>query len=223
MDQRGDAEKDFSVTGICGSLRPGSYTRMAVSIALEGAKEVGVQTELIDLRDYNLIFCDGKEDESAYPRDVFRLREQVRQSQGIVLGTPEYHGSLSGVLKNALDLMGFDELEGKMIGLVGVSGGRLGAVNALNALRTVGRALHAWVLPDQVSIPRARKEFDEAGNLTDKELRNRLLQLGRQVARFASLHASCLNIPEKALEFVTEWEGAPLNPGAGKQVRADAI
>ena len=63
-----------------------------------------------------------------------------------ILATPEYHGGSSGVLKNALDLMGFDEFEGKMVGLVGVSGGRMGAVDALNTLRNIGRALHAWVV-----------------------------------------------------------------------------
>jgi len=212
MDQRGDGEKDFSVTGICGSLRPGSYTRMAVSIALEGAKEFGVQTQLIDLRDYNLIFCDGKEDESSYPKDVFRLREQVKRSQGLVLGTPEYHGSLSGVLKNALDLMGFEELEGKMIGLVGVSGGRLGALDALKSLRTISHTLRAWVIPGQASIPEAWKVFDESGNLKDAELENRLKELGHEVARFACLHTA-----EQALEFCTQWERAPVNPGGGGQ------
>ena len=93
-----------------------------------------------DLRDYQLILCDGKEDESSYPKDVFRLRDDVRGAQGILLGTPEYHGSFSGVLKNALDLMDFDEFQGKMLGLVGVSGGQLGATNALaERLRNVGR------------------------------------------------------------------------------------
>ena len=48
------------------------------------------------------------------------------------------------MLKNVMDLMGFDEFQGKMIGLVGVSGGALGASNALATLRTIGRALHAW-------------------------------------------------------------------------------
>ena len=57
-----------------------------------------------------------------YPPGVGKLREEVRAAEGIILGTPEYHGGFSGVLKNALDLMGFDEFEGKMMGLVGVSG-----------------------------------------------------------------------------------------------------
>src|SRR4029453_17280351 len=105
-------------------------------------------------------------------------------------------GGVSGVLKNALDLMGFEELEGKMLGLVGVSGGALGAVHALSHLRTVGRALHAWVIPEQVAISEAWKVFDEKGNLKNLEVEKRLLELGRQVVRFSYLHSS-----EKPLKF----------------------
>src|SRR3954453_8729251 len=113
-----EKEPVIRIVGISGSLRAGSYTRRAVETALAGAEEAGAATQLIDLRDYNLVFRAGK-DESGFPPDVFRLREEVKQSDGVILGTPEYHGGLSGVIKNALDLMGFDEFEGKMIGLVG--------------------------------------------------------------------------------------------------------
>src|SRR2546422_6826481 len=212
MSEPEPAERTLRVVGICGSLRPGSFTRTAVKIALRGAEEAGARTQLIDLRGYSLIFCDGKEDESRYPEDIFKLRKEVQQAKGIILGTPEYHGSFSGVLKNALDLMGFDEIEGKMIGLVGVSGGALGAVHALNSLRAVGRALHAWVIPEQASIPEAWKVFDESGTLKDSDLEKRLKEVGRQVARFAYLHTS-----EKAQEFLRAWEGAPLNPGGAKE------
>jgi FMN reductase len=107
-------------------LRAGSFTRMALQVALAGAQEAGAQTRLIDLREYHLIFCDGKEDESTYPKDVFRLREDVRVAQGIILATPEYHGGYSGILKNALDLMGFEEFEGKMLGRWGSLAARWG-------------------------------------------------------------------------------------------------
>src|SRR6266581_8263380 len=181
MSEPEPAERTLRVVGICGSLRPGSFTRTAVKIALRGAEEAGARTQLIDLRGYSLIFCDGKEDESRYPGDIFKLRKEVQQANGIILGTPEYHGSFSGVLKNALDLMGFDEFEGKMIGLVGVSGGRMGAFDAMNSLRNIGRALHAWVVPEQASIPQAWQEFDEGGNLKDPKLAERVRQVGRQV------------------------------------------
>lgn len=206
-----DMEKDaaaVTIAGICGSLRQGSYTRLAVEIALRGAAELGAQTYLIDLGEYDLAFCDGARDRQAYPEGVRRLQEKVRGAQGIILGTPVYHGSFSGVLKNALDLMGFREFEGKMIGLVGVAGGRAGALNALDSLRAVGRGLHAWVIPEQVSIPEAWRAFDGAGNLKDQELEQRLLGVGRQVARFAYLHTS-----RQAMEFLRAWEVAPANPG----------
>ena len=209
MAENEKARDQIRIVAICGSLRPGSYTRMALQVALRGARETGAEATLIDLRDYQLIFCDGKEDESKYPKDVFRLREEVKRAHGLILGTPEYHGGVSGVLKNALDLMGFEELEGKMIGLVGVSGGTLGAVHALSHLRTVGRALHAWVIPEQAAVSEAWKAFDEKGNVKNPEIEKRLLDLGRQVARFSYLHTS-----EKALEFLRLWESAPMNPGA---------
>ena len=202
-----EKESTIHVAGISGSLRAGSYTRRAVESALLGAAESGAETRLIDLNDYNLVFRAGK-DESGFPADVSRLREEVKQADGIILGTPEYHGSLSGVLKNALDLMGFDEFEGKMIGLVGVSGGQMGAFDALNTLRNIGRALHAWVIPEQASVPEAWKVFDESGTLKDSDLEKRLKEVGRQVARFAYLHTS-----EQAQEFLRAWEGAPVNPG----------
>lgn len=197
------------VVGISGSLRLESCTRMATEAALRGAQKMGAEIQLIDLKEYDLIFCDGKEDESRYPKDVFRLREEVAGAQGIVLGTPEYHGSFSGVLKNALDLMGFDEFEGKMIGLVGVSGGMMGATSALNSLREIGRSLHTWVIPEQASISKAWNAFNEDGTMKDAELEKRVENVGCQVARYASLHSS-----KMAEEFLKLWERAPENPGA---------
>jgi NAD(P)H-dependent FMN reductase len=200
-------DEKLRVVGICGSLRKESYTRMALAVALGGAAETGTQTQLIDLREYRLAFCDGGGDENL-PKDVQRLRDEVKAAQGIILATPEYHGGYSGVLKNALDLMGFDEFEGKMVGLLGVSGGAGGALAALNSLRTVGRALHAWVVPEQVAIPHVDDVFDEKGRCTNKDIEKRLKSLGRQVAKFASLLNS-----EQAREFLKLWEAAPANPG----------
>lgn len=201
-----DDKTALRIAGLCGSIRPGSYTHKALAVALRGAAESGAGTRLIDLRDYELMFMDGRDGE--FPPGVIRLRDDVKAADGLILGTPEYHGNFSGVLKNALDLLGFDEMEGKMIGLVGVSGGSMGAFDAMNGLRNVGRALHAWVIPEQAAIPEAWKEFDEHGSLKNSALEKRLLDVGRQVARFAYLH-KCGKIGE----FLKDWETAPINPG----------
>ena len=185
-----------------------SYTRLALQVALEGAAEMKAHTHLVDLRDYDLPFCAGKQDDNVAPANVVALRQAIREADGLILGTPEYHGSYSGVLKNALDLMGFTEFGGKMMGLICVSGGRMAGLHALNGLRVVGRSLHAWVIPEQVGIPRAWTLFDDNGRLTDSKLAERLREVGRQVARFSFLHRS-----EQVREFLREWESAQPNPG----------
>jgi len=202
---------EVRVVGVCGSLRPGSYTLRTVEAALAGAEELGARVQLIDLRDYDLVFCDGNTNEETYPEDVFRLRREVAAAHGIILGTPEYHGGCSGVIKNALDLMGFEQFEGKMVGLVGVAGGQQGAVDACNSLRGICRNLHAWVVPQQASVPHAWKAFEDDGSFKDSKLEDRVKGVGRQVARFSFLHGS-----DKVLDFVKAWEEAPINPGGGQ-------
>jgi len=205
MEQKQDQNSSVRIAGISGSRRAGSYTRMAVGAALLGATESGAEVELIDLRAYELPFADGGD--STAP-DLERLRASVKQADGVILGTPEYHGSVSGVLKNALDLMGFEEFEGKMVGLVGVSGGVMGAFNALNELRNIGRALHAWVVPEQAAVAEVWKAFEKSGAVKDEKIARRLMDVGRAVARFARLHKCAA-----AHEFLKHWEESTPNPG----------
>jgi NAD(P)H-dependent FMN reductase len=177
------------IIALAGSLREKSYTRRAVEIAVEGARDVQADAMLIDLRQLKLPFCTGEGTAAeAYP-DVGRLRHEVRSAQGVILGSPEYHGSFSGVLKNALDLTDLEDWQGKVIALIGVSGGSAGPGSALVGLRTVGRGLAAWVLPSQVSIASVHKAFDESGQPHSPDVVKRLKQLGGELAYYARLHA----------------------------------
>lgn len=176
------------ISGICGSLNPESATRRALVLALEGAARAGAQTQLLDLRDFHLPFAESGFDAAEFP-DVARFNALVRGSDGLIWATPEYHGSFSGALKNALDLGSFPEYEGKMIALLGTAAGQIGAINALSQLRLVGRQLHAWVLPHQVSIARAYAAFDESGRLKDETLAASVERLGAETAQWARHHA----------------------------------
>jgi FMN reductase len=159
------------IVGMAGSLRSDSSSDKALNLAIQKVKALGAEVEIIDLRSLHLPFCDGSKEYPDYP-DVAKLCQTVAQADGIILVTPEYHGSLSGVLKNALDLMGFEEFSGKVTGLISVLGGQSNS-NALNDLRTIMRWVHAWTIPEQVAIGQAWKAFDEEGNLLDATVAKR--------------------------------------------------
>ena len=181
--------KTLRIVALSGSVSPGNLTHRALDVTLGGAAAEGAETELIDLSLVPLPFCDERREDGAYPPEVEALRRAVGSAHGIVLGSPEYHGSMSGALKNALDLMGPEEFEGKIVGLVGVAGGSQGAPGSLVHMRTVCRSMHAWVLPHQASIAFARKAFNAEGRPLDGELEERLVAIGREVARYSRLHA----------------------------------
>ena len=176
MAQDEKARDQVRVVAICGSLRPGSYTRLALQVALRGARETGAEATLIDLREYQLIFCDGKEDESGYPKDVFRLREEVKRAHGVILGTPEYHGGLSGVLKNALDWASrpptTTPLHGMPAGIMGAATGMVGTARAQLQLRQALVYTHTYPLAaPEVLVARAQDKFDASGRLQDEPTR----------------------------------------------------
>jgi FMN reductase len=198
-----DPHSPIKITGICGSLSANGATKRALKIALDGAAELGAEVSLLELRDLDLVTF-GSVAASEYPADVVSLREQIRESQGIILATPEYHGSISGVLKNMLDLMNIDDFETKIVGLVGVAGGHTGAINSLNTMKTICRNLHCWVLPQDVSIANSAAAFGDDSSATDPALQERLLNVGRQAMKFASLQQKV-----QQDDFMAMWKTLP--------------
>ncbi len=160
------------IVGIAGSLRQESYSQLALQVAAQKLMALGAQVEVLDLRQLHLPFCDGGKEYPEYP-DVQRLQTAFSQADAIVLVSPEYHGSISGVLKNALDLMSFDQLSGKVAGFISILGGQSNS-NALNEMRIVLRWVHAWSIPEQVAIGQAWQAFNAEGKLVDEKLSQRL-------------------------------------------------
>ncbi|MGB3300702.1 MAG: NADPH-dependent FMN reductase [Phormidesmis sp.] len=160
------------IVGICGSLRTDSYSMQAIALAMQRVEALGAESELLDLKEMTLPFCDGGKEYPDYP-DVERLQKTVMQADGLILATPEYHGGISGVIKNALDLMSFEELSGKVVGAISVLGGQPNS-NALNDLRLIMRWVHAWVIPEQIAIGQAWQAFAADGTLKDEKLSARL-------------------------------------------------
>jgi len=170
------------VVALAGSLREGSYTRLATNRALEGVEAAGGRGELLDLREYDLPALNTDHDGQG---DSQRLVDRVGAADAIILGSPMYHGSYSGVLKNAIDYCGFDEFEGKTVGLLAVAGGSF-PITTLEHLRSVCRALDSWVLPHQAAIPNVHSAFED-GELVDDGIEKRVDTLGRRVVEYADI------------------------------------
>ncbi|HEY9740996.1 MAG TPA: NADPH-dependent FMN reductase [Coleofasciculaceae cyanobacterium] len=167
------------IVGIGGSLRPDSSSYQALAVAIQRVQALGAEAKILDLRQMNLPFCSGGDDYPDYP-DVVRLREAVQEADALILATPEYHGSTSGVLKNALDLMSFEQLSNKVTGLISVLGGQANS-NALNDLRVIMRWVHGWVIPEQIAIGQSWKAFDKDGKLLDEKLSQRFDQFAESL------------------------------------------
>jgi len=178
------SNSDVHVAALCGSLRDGSYTRIALERALSAAEQAGGATELIDLREYELPIFDADRDRSD-AGDADALAARVRAADTVLLGSPMYHGSFSSPLKTALDYCGFDEFEDKTVGLLAVSGGAF-PVTALDHMRSVCRALNAWVIPHEAAIPNASAAIED-GAFVDPKLEKRVVTLGRRAVQYATI------------------------------------
>ncbi|MFC7230726.1 NADPH-dependent FMN reductase [Saliphagus sp. GCM10025308] len=175
---------DVQVLAVCGSLREESYTRITLERALEASAEAGAETGLVDLRNYDLPLYDADVDRED-AGDAETVAARIRDADTVLLGSPMYHGSYSSPLKTALDYCGFDEFEDKTVGLVGVAGGSF-PVTTLEHLRSVCRALNAWVLPHQVAVPRAHSAIQD-GSFVDDSLEERVATLGVRAVQYATI------------------------------------
>jgi len=174
------------IVALCGSLGHDSATRRACEMALSIAEQAGARTELVDLREWQLPFAASGFEPEKWP-DAARLNALVRESDGMIWATPEYHGSFSGTLKNALDLGSFDEYSGRAVALLGVAGGAIGATQSLGHLRAIARTLHCLCINAQISIPRAYSAFDESGRFVDPKLQQGLEHLAYELVRWSKI------------------------------------
>ena len=179
----GDGEP-IHITAICGSQREESVTRLALQRALEEAARGDAVTDLIDLRDLELPVFDANIDR-AEAGDAEELAARVRDADAILLGSPMYHGSYSSPLKTALDFCGFEEFENKTVGLLAVSAGAF-PVTTLEHMRSVCRALNAWVIPHQAAVGHSYEAIAN-GEFVDPATEDRLATLGQRIVEYARI------------------------------------
>lgn len=167
------------VLALSGSLRRDSYNtallRAAAGVAPQGV-EIELYAGLASLPPY-----DADSDVGSGPEPVRDLRERIAAVDALLVATPEYNGSIPGLLKNAVDWASRpfpgSALHGKTVAVIGASTGAYGGVWAQTELRKSLGVAGARVLEDGVAVPNAQERFDAGGTLLDAALRDRLAAL----------------------------------------------
>jgi chromate reductase, NAD(P)H dehydrogenase (quinone) len=168
----------LSILGIPGSLRKGSYNRLALRVAQQLAP-ADAKLEIFDLHGIPLF---NQDDEQNPPPALTEFKRRIRAADAILFATPEYNYGLPGVLKNAIDCAsrpyGDSAWNGKPVGIISAAAGVLGGARAQYHLRQSFIFLNMYPLNGpEVMIAKAHEKFDANGNLTDETANKLIAQL----------------------------------------------
>lgn len=182
------------IVGLGGTNRPGSSSEKALRCALAHAQLAGAQIELLTGRDLDLPTYNPAD--TARSDEVTKMIAALRRADGILLASPGYHGSISGLVKNALDYvedMRNDQqpyFEGRAVGLIACAAGYQATGTTLISLRSVVHALRGWPTPYAVTINTAVNPGNGERSFSDKEIDSQLSILALQVVQFARMRAA---------------------------------
>ena len=167
-----DEPQRLKIVIVVGSVRPGNYTSRAVAlVAHELGKDPDVAVDIIDPAGFELP-PPGVDPKSPVVREI---QDRVHSASGVVLATPEYHGSFSSVMKLVIENLGFPSaLRGKPVALLGVAAGSIGAIKSLEQLRGVCAHVGAIALPLPVSVANVQKAFGADGAVLDPTVEKRV-------------------------------------------------
>jgi NAD(P)H-dependent FMN reductase len=181
-------EGTVNVLGVAGSMRQQSYSSCVLKMVLEEAKKYNADINMLELRKINLPLYDPSEirsDEfSSNNNNVLeRITTALRRADIFVLASPDYHGSMSGGMKNFLDYF-WEEFAGKTFGYIIASHEK--GLTVADQMRTAVRQCYGWSMPYNISI-NGEKDFDSKGNLVNSTSAKRIKMLARDLVTYGTL------------------------------------
>lgn len=186
-DPSPDGERPF-IVGIGGTLRAGSSSEIALRVALDAAAAAGARTQAFVGADIELpIYAPERPGRSPA---ALAFLDALRRADGVLIASPGYHGSISGLVKNALDYLedlrgdARPYLDGRAVGCIVCAYGWQATGSTLSALRDIVHALRGWPTPLGATINSSEPVFME-GRCVDARALTHLATVGRQVVEFA--------------------------------------
>jgi FMN reductase len=180
------------ILGIGGTPRHGSSSERALAVSLKASRSEGARTLLLSGAELFLpMYMPGQ----PQPDQAARLLAALRECRGIIISSPAYHGSISGLIKNALDYA--EELrtdtraylDGVPVGCIACAGGWQAAGQTLASLRTIAHSLRGWPTPLGAMLNTSNTLFDTEGNCIDVAANRQLETVGHQVIEFVRMQS----------------------------------
>jgi FMN reductase len=188
------SERRPLILGLGGTIRAGSTTEKALALSLKAAEAVGAETRLLGGE-----FLAGLPVFDPRPGEITasqrELVEAVRAADGVIVASPGYHGSLSGVVKNALDTLELTRndprpyFQGRPVGIVITADGWQAGGTTLMAVRAIIHAMRGWPTPFGAALNATAPLFDEAGECREAKDAWQLATVAEQVMDFANMRA----------------------------------
>src|SRR5207247_1715927 len=167
----------FNVLGVAGRTRRGSYSTQALKIALEHAKKQGAEVRLLEVA--NMPLYDPNAPAS---KEVELVAKAVSWADAFIIASPDYHGSMSGALKNFLDHF-YEEFAGKIFGFIVASHEK--GLTVMDQMRTAVRQCYGWSIPYGVSV-NGPQDFT-GGELVNARLSKRMQMMARDLVVYGRL------------------------------------
>ena len=180
--------KKIKILAFAGSLREHSYSKRVVKTAVKGAEAAGAEVTYIDLRDFPMPLYNADDHAlNGFDANASKLQKLLGDHDGFLICSPEYNGSLSGVLKNAIDWASrksddygmVEVFKGKAAAIMTASPGVFGGLRCLGHLRGVLTIMLVNVLPSEIAVGKVNTMFDgDSEEMTDENMKKILEDLG---------------------------------------------
>ena len=165
--------ESIRIMGICGSYSLESANGHMINLVKDECKKYDCDVVIWDNEKNPLPFV-GEDGCWDHP-NVKLFKEMADSVDAFILSSPEYHGTMSGVMKNSIDWLSFDQTSGKVFGLISTLGGQSNTTT-LNHMRTSVRWMHGWAIPEQLVMANIKKSFNDKGQIIDEKLNDRLIK-----------------------------------------------
>ena len=190
------AETPIRIALLSGSLRADSFnTKLVLSVAGEIEKLDGVEIDLISLNKLDLPIYDQDIEDKKFPEAALELKKRLIAADAFLISSPEYNGSISAALKNAIDWASRprpDEeplacFKGKACGLLAASPGAIGGLRGMRHVRQILTQLQMVVVPQEFALGKAHEAFDDKGQIKEEPVRKLANNVGHALVRMTRM------------------------------------